>query len=1517
MEGNSHLSKASTQLVVICGVAAVRSLKRRSDGRETRSTQQTNLLPKKTSSCAPANVHQCYVPSAKLHSACGRKICAFGRNSSFQFGSMAERWSFLRAVVVVSLSLFFNRCGGIEHYANYLCPNKCICRSKAVVCSFGPLGAIPRMPSDTAYLDLSRSLVKRVGRADFQGLHDLSVLHLGFTSLETIEDDSFEDLANLKVLNLSHNSLVTLGERTLNGATELRHLILDANYLKTVHPDAFSSSPKLSQLDIRGNDLLNLTSLWKALGKTGQLQLVRTDDWMVRCDCEHLPLILGVVQKNPGLKLVPDVCIGPPSVAGISVYDAAAFGSYCSAASADDVAVVDKDAVLLECQWDAPSVANGQTIIWFKDGRQLDTKDSPTYKVVDDRYLLVLGQSVGAIHQIAESRYQCTYQGDSRSRVKRANGKGGRLSTQKIAVRITEAPVNVDADINQSVTFTCRAGGYPRPRVQWFFNGALLRDTGRIRLTSGGQLLLIQVTDVKDNGVYTCVAENTISQASATAFLQVRSPPRFKVTPQNVVALEGAKATLECEATGYPLPSIVWTRNGRTLPVSQRISVDFSGTVLTISSVGPDDAGEYTCFAANRLGRIQASAHVQLRQNMPPKFQQSPSSVTVTAGGTASFPCRAVGNPAPRIAWLFNGNPIRLVRGHFEVTPPGTLYVHDVTPEDAGFYTCQAANDVGAISVDVELEVVGLVSRTGGNAQVPKVDADLIHKSVKQATAEVDRAINWTRQRLYSNDPKSAGELMALIRYPGPAALEQARAREIYEQTISLVQSHVVRGLHFNLSGQFEYPHVLSAAHVALISELTGCNIHREMPACSDMCFHRKYRSYDGSCNNFAHPLWGSSLTSFKRLLSPIYENGFDQPIGWRKGLLYNGFPKPNPRVVSQMLISTVKVTDDPEYSHMLMQWGQFLDHDLTLTVNAPSVLQFQTGVDCKRTCQNRPPCFNIEVPPNDRRIKYGLCMEFERSSAICGSGDTSVLFDRVQHREQLNVLTSYIDASSVYGSEEADALNLRDLFSDHGLLKFDTTSHKQKPYLPFNRNLPMDCRRNSSVPHSVRCLMAGDYRANEQAGLLAMHTLWMRQHNRLAAEMLRINPHWDGEKIYQETRKIVGAQMQHITYEHWLPKVLGTVGMEKLGLYKGYDPSVDASMANAFATAAFRFGHTLIQPVLLRLNGSFQQDSFGHLPLGEAFFAPEKVLHEGGIDPLLRGMFAGPAKLPKAFEYLNAELTEKLFNKAHDVALDLATMNIQRGRDHALPGYLEYRKWCNLSAPEDFDGLRDDIPEAELRQKLQVLYGHPANVDLWVGGVLERTVPGARMGPTFMCIIIDQFKRLRAGDRFWYENPGVFAPEQLQEIKRTTLARVLCHNGDEIDRVQPDVFVNMGTFDFRAYTLCDKLPPDFNLKMWQQCCDDGCSPQVKFEEEGSYATANADQSSTTESVVRRLKRSPLKHPFHNCTLCRPAAGSPRPEASVKEINGRSLRMQIERFKRDVDQKLEFLYWQMEQLMLN
>ncbi|KAG8235448.1 hypothetical protein J437_LFUL015796 [Ladona fulva] len=331
------------------------------------------------------------------------------------------------------------------------------------------------------------------------------------------------------------------------------------------------------------------------------------------------------------------------------------------------------------------------------------------------------------------------------------------------------------------------------------------------------------------------------------------------------------------------------------------------------------------------------------------------------------------------------------------------------------------------------------------------------------------------------------------------------------------------------------------------------------------------------------------------------------------------------------------------------------------------------------------------------------------------------------------------------------------------------------------------------------------------------MHTIWMREHNRLASELRQINPIWDGETIYQEARKIVGAEMQHITYTHWLPSIIGPTGMNMLGSYQGYNPMVDASISNVFATAAFRFGHSLINPVLQRLNYNFTSISEGPLPLHKAFFSPWRLVEEGGVDPLMRGLFSVPAKLKTPHQTLNSELTERLFEVAHEVALDLAAINIQRGRDHGLPGYNAYRKACDLREAETFDDLQYEIRNEKLREKLKHLYGHPGNVDVWVGGILEDPVPGGKIGPLFRCILVEQFRRLRDGDRFWYENPSVFKPEQLTQIKQSSLARVICDNGDNITEINQDVFV-LPKHQNPQLVKCQTLPA-INLRFWTECC--------------------------------------------------------------------------------------------------
>ena len=554
-------------------------------------------------------------------------------------------------------------------------------------------------------------------------------------------------------------------------------------------------------------------------------------------------------------------------------------------------------------------------------------------------------------------------------------------------------------------------------------------------------------------------------------------------------------------------------------------------------------------------------------------------------------------------------------------------------------------------------------------------------------------------------------------------------------------------------------PIKLSECELHFLATLSGCKASKSNVSCNDYCRHSKYRTYDGTCNNLQHSYYGASVMPFSRLLEADYENDINLPKGWSQAM-HNPFsgPKPSARLISSSVLASSEVTPDRRYTLMLMQFGQFLDHDLDIAPTVPSDEIFRNGSKCSELCGTEPPCFPIMVPPNDTRIKTRRCISFTRSSAMCGSGSSSALVGRAAYRrEQINDITSFTDASMVYGSNKRHADELRDSSYGLGKLKLGAESSPGKYLLPYDNKSLVDCQQpdNTGRLHTP-CFLAGDIRVNEQVGLSSMHTIFAREHNRIAKSLSALNTHWGDEKLYQEARKIVGAEWQHIIYTEYLPIIVGAKGMEMLGEYKGYNASVNPTILNSFATAAYRFGHTQIMPFLPRLDENWREVSRGHLPLFKAFFSPFRIVHEGGIDPLLRGLLATPVKLRTADEAVSSVVTERLFQETHQVALDLAALNIQRARDHGLPGYNQFRSYCGLTPAESFEDLAGEIPQRDIREKLEQLYGHPDNIDLFVGGVLEKVVEGAILGPTFSCIIVEQFRRLRDGDRFFYKNPGM-----------------------------------------------------------------------------------------------------------------------------------------------------------------
>ncbi|XP_018570500.1 peroxidasin, partial [Anoplophora glabripennis] len=1256
--------------------------------------------------------------------------------------------------------------------------------------------------------DLRFNKIREIPPGTFKGHRNLVSLLLNNNLLTSLKNGAFEGLFHLQHLYLYKNRIKYIEPNVFQGLKKLERLYLHSNELKEFHAGTFSNLPSLDRLNLYNNHLTRIPH--GAFENLPKLTRLRLDHNALICDCQIAWLAKMLTDNS--LQGSAN-CKYPSEMYGKSLVGMETRDFHCAPPEIregpHDVEVSWGGTAIFTCKvQDDPLIS----IVWMRDEKEL-FPDEKKYKILDNGSLMIQNtvENDGGY-------YECMVkspEGQVKSRPARMVVRQPEYSTQGYgAPRFTVVPESISvAPGAPEVTLRCNAVGVPLPTIEWAKNGIRLPNSYKNAYQPDGSLTIREV-DPTDHGNYQCEASNVNGRVIADANVIIKAAPIFTVQPENADTQIGGVIKLECVASGTPGPEIAWFKNDEELQPQGRIHITEDGSVLEIRDAKESDSALYICEASNEMGIREVSAKVKVSNLAfrPPKLIFKPYNIEALIGSTIELPCKAEGDPAPGITWQKDGATMQRT-GRFKVSLSGNLHIYKVATEDQGRYECTAINDHGRDSATGYVTVKEAPDPVGVG-----IGDQFVKIAFAEASEEVDRAINKTVDNLINNKGShNPADLFRIIRYPDAPARELARAAEIYERTLVNIRKHVQRGrIVMNATSDFNYKEILSPDHLKLIARLSGCMTHRLTRNCSDMCFHSKYRSIDGTCNNLQNPTWGASLTSFRRILKPIYEDGFAKPIGWDKERKYFGYPKPSSRLVSTTLIATSKITPDPEITHMVMQWGQFLDHDLDHAIPSVSSESWD-GIDCKKSCDYAAPCYPMDVPPGDPRITNRRCIDFIRSSSICGSGMTSVFFDTIQPREQINQLTSFIDASQVYGFSEELAKDLRDLNTDGGRLREGVVFPGRKPLLPYAGNQGIDCRRNLTES-TVNCFVAGDIRVNEQVGLIAMHTLWMREHNRVARELNHLNPHWDSDTLYHEARKIVGSAVQHITYKHWLPYVLGEKGMERLGRYEGYNPALNPSISNVFATAALRFGHTLINPELHRLDWNFKPIREGHLPLSKAFFSPWRVVEEGGIDPLLRGLFTIAAKIKRPDENLNTELTEQLFKTAHAVALDLAAMNIHRSRDHAIPGYVEFRKFCNMSQADSFEDLRHEISDANVRRKLQKLYGHPGNIDVFVGGILEDQIDGGKIGPLFQCLLVEQFRRLRDGDRFFYESPSVFKPEQLVQIKQYSLARVLCDNGDNITRITRNVFELPELQG--GYSDCSVVPK-VDLKLWSECCSD------------------------------------------------------------------------------------------------
>ena len=553
-----------------------------------------------------------------------------------------------------------------------------------------------------------------------------------------------------------------------------------------------------------------------------------------------------------------------------------------------------------------------------------------------------------------------------------------------------------------------------------------------------------------------------------------------------------------------------------------------------------------------------------------------------------------------------------------------------------------------------------------------------------------------------------------------------------------------------------------------------------------------QYYTFDGTCNNEVYKNRGSTPHPLKRLLPARYDAlpATPRKLSVTKQLL------PNPRDISNKYSHGAQKIHKV-FTLMGIVWGQIIDHDIDLTCAG----NFDHDQSCDDICPGNPKgaCLPIGVRKSDSDLtcRAGRCIPFTRSCPACTKDYTGA-------RQQINQLTSYLDAGMVYGGPDPEEdeywKNLVDLST--GKLRVGRSQH--------GTDLLPDADDDFGMCDGG-CLLGGDARATESTGLTALHIILLREHNRLVDELKAVNPYWQPIKLYLEARKILAAIVQHITLTNFLPTLLG----RHLSHYF-YSHSFDASATNVFATASYRFAHSTLPDAMTRLDRHYApiQD----LPLHTVFFNSEHLRQpseEGGLDSILRGLTVQGAF--KSDNRFSDSIRNRLYESRNDsCGLDLLAINTQRGRDHGIASYNEWRGfvkyYCRVTTGRvySFDDLRHEIPE-ETIYILKSVYAHVDDIDLYVGAQAEREFLNSATGPTFWCLNKLQFINIRHGDRLWYENPGVFSSCQLQEIKKITLAKLLCRNGDSITRVPFDV---MRYSEHLHLVDCDTLP-EIDLSFW------------------------------------------------------------------------------------------------------
>jgi hypothetical protein len=457
-------------------------------------------------------------------------------------------------------------------------------------------------------------------------------------------------------------------------------------------------------------------------------------------------------------------------------------------------------------------------------------------------------------------------------------------------------------------------------------------------------------------------------------------------------------------------------------------------------------------------------------------------------------------------------------------------------------------------------------------------------------------------------------------------------------------------------------------------------------------------QSLSGANNNPFVPSAGQAGGRYLRLVNSVYGDGLSS---MRSG--------PNARLISNRVFNdtNVNVFSARGVSQWGFVWGQFIDHVFGL--------RDENG-------ETANIAFSSSDPLESFTNTLGV-IPFVRSRAQPGTGPGTST-----RRQQINTVSSFIEASNIYGDTDARLDWLREgTFGDGNP---DTNGGGGRLLLSNNYLPRKDSRGNAATAPTVavdgrllsnpnRATVSGDVRSNENIALTATHTLFAREHNRIVAALPSSLSSYDK---YQLARAIVGAEVQYITYTQFLPAMGVT-----LPAYQGYNPNFDPTLTNEFATVGYRAHSQIHGELEVETNVSrYSAATLAALeaqgievtvdgaevaiavPLNVAFFNPDLV-QSIQLGPVLQGIGLEP-------EYANDEMIDNqlrsvLFRvpvsgnpecldgptlpQCFNGVVDLGAIDIQRGRDHGIPTYNALRNTYGLASKTSFRAITGEASEA------------------------------------------------------------------------------------------------------------------------------------------------------------------------------------------------------------------------------